>query len=100
MIKLDFTITDAFQRAQIVREICEQNPNLTNDELELLTTYCVCGVAPGESKSPVQRKEIFLDNAKRPEESGKAITMAIMVETYAVLALLISFLGVFIPKIV
>ena len=38
--------------------------------------------------------------AKRPEESGKAITMAIMVETYAVLALLISFLGVFIPKIV
>ncbi len=37
--------------------------------------------------------------AKRPEESGKAITMAIMVETYAVLALLISFLGVFIPKI-
>lgn len=38
--------------------------------------------------------------AKRPEESGKAITMAIMVETYAVLALLISFLGVFIPKVV
>lgn len=37
--------------------------------------------------------------AKRPEELGKAITLAIMVETYAVLALLISFLGVFIPKI-
>lgn len=73
MIKLDFTITDAFQRAQIAREICEQNPNLTNDELELLTTYCVCGVAPGESKSPVQRKEIFLDNAKRPEESLDAL---------------------------
>lgn len=32
--------------------------------------------------------------AKRPEESGKAITMAVMVETYAVLALLISFLMV------
>ena len=32
--------------------------------------------------------------AKRPEESGKAITMAVMVETYAVLALLISFLAV------
>lgn len=38
--------------------------------------------------------------AKRPEESGKAITMAVMVETFAILALLISFLGVFIPKIV
>lgn len=37
--------------------------------------------------------------AKRPEESGKAITLTVMVETYAVLALLISFLGVFIPKI-
>lgn len=33
--------------------------------------------------------------AKKPEESGKAIVMAIMVETYAVLALLISFLAVF-----
>ena len=30
--------------------------------------------------------------AKRPEEAGKAITMAIMVETYAVFALLISML--------
>lgn len=32
--------------------------------------------------------------AKRPEESGKAIIMAVMVETYAVLALLISLLMV------
>lgn len=30
--------------------------------------------------------------AKRPEESGKAIIMTVMVETYAVFALLISFL--------
>lgn len=32
--------------------------------------------------------------AKRPEEQGKAITMAIMVETYAVFALLVSMLVV------
>ena len=31
---------------------------------------------------------------KRPEETGKGITFAAMVETYAVLALLISFLMV------
>lgn len=37
--------------------------------------------------------------AKRPEESGKAIIMTVMVETYAVLALLISFLSVFMTKI-
>lgn len=36
--------------------------------------------------------------AKRPEESGKAITFCIMVETYAILALLISLLGILIPK--
>ena len=30
--------------------------------------------------------------AKRPEETGKGITMAAMVETYAVLALLVSFI--------
>ena len=35
--------------------------------------------------------------AKRPEESGKAIILVVMVETYAVLALLVSFLGVMIP---
>lgn len=33
--------------------------------------------------------------AKRPEEVGKAITFAVVVETYAVLALLASFLIVF-----
>jgi len=33
--------------------------------------------------------------AKRPEEQSKAIVMAVMVETYAILALLISFLAVF-----
>lgn len=33
--------------------------------------------------------------AKRPEESGKAIIFAAMVETYAVLALLISILAIF-----
>ena len=36
---------------------------------------------------------------KRPEESGKAITFCIMVETYAILALLISLLAILIPKI-
>lgn len=36
--------------------------------------------------------------AKRPEESGKAIILTVMVETYAVLALLVSFLGVMIPN--
>ena len=35
--------------------------------------------------------------ARRPEESGKAVTMAVMVETYAVLSLLVSFLIVFLP---
>ena len=37
--------------------------------------------------------------AKRPEESGKGIVMVVMVETYAVLALLVSFLAVFIPAV-
>ncbi len=36
--------------------------------------------------------------ARRPEESGKAIVMAIMVETYAVFALLISMLIVMLVK--
>lgn len=36
--------------------------------------------------------------AKRPEERTKAMLMTVMVETYALLAFLISFLAVFIPK--
>ncbi|MBR1746699.1 MAG: V-type ATP synthase subunit K [Clostridia bacterium] len=35
--------------------------------------------------------------AKRPEESGKGMLMTAMVETYALLGFLISFLAVFIP---
>lgn len=37
--------------------------------------------------------------AVRPDQSGRAITMAVMVETYAVLALLASFLMVFFVSI-
>ena len=36
----------------------------------------------------------MLMTGKRPEMSGKGITMTVMVETYAVLALLVSFLAV------
>lgn len=36
--------------------------------------------------------------AKRPEESGKAIILTVMVETYAVLALLVSLLAVMVPE--
>lgn len=35
--------------------------------------------------------------AKRPEESGKSIVLAVMVETYAILALLISLLAIVLP---
>lgn len=37
--------------------------------------------------------------ARRPEESGKAIIMTVMVETYAILALLVSFLAVFMTQV-
>ena len=37
--------------------------------------------------------------AKRPEESGKVIILTVMVETYAVLALLVSLLGVMMPTV-
>lgn len=37
--------------------------------------------------------------AKRPEESTKGIIMAVMVETYAVLALLVSFLSIFLSEL-
>ena len=33
--------------------------------------------------------------AKKPDQNGKAITMAAMVETYAVIALLVSILSIF-----
>ena len=36
--------------------------------------------------------------AKRPEESTKGVLMTVMVETYALLALLISILALFIPN--
>ena len=54
-----------------------------------------------QSKDLRDRKSVACSGialvAKRPEESGKAIIMTVMVETYAVLALLVSLLGVMMP---
>ncbi|MFI3166720.1 MAG: V-type ATP synthase subunit K [Bacillota bacterium] len=38
--------------------------------------------------------------SKRPDESGKGITLAVMVETYAILALLVSFLALYIGVVI
>ena len=38
--------------------------------------------------------------AKRPELSGRAITMTVMVETYAIFGLLVSFLAVFMGVVI
>ncbi len=50
-----------------------------------------CGLISAVSQGKVAAAGIHMI-AKRPSESGKAMLMAVMVETYAVLALLISFL--------
>lgn len=54
----------------------------------------VVGLAGGFAQGKAAAAGISLI-AKRGEESGKAITFVIMVETYLVLALLVSFLIVF-----
>lgn len=53
----------------------------------------VAGFFSGIYQGKVCAASIYLC-AKRPEETGKGIIMAAMVETYAVLALLISFIMV------
>ncbi len=58
----------------------------------------IVGLISGIYQAKVATSGIALV-AKRPEESGKAIILTVMVETYAVLALLVSFLGVFIPSV-
>ncbi|MCH3915221.1 MAG: V-type ATP synthase subunit K [Acidaminococcaceae bacterium] len=52
------------------------------------------GLLSAIAQGKVAAAGIYL-TAKRPEEFGKGITMTAMVETYAVLALLISFLMVY-----
>ena len=59
----------------------------------------IAGVASGIYQGKVAASGIALV-AKRPEESTRAIIFAAMVETYALLGLLISFLAVFIPAYV
>lgn len=58
----------------------------------------IAGLVSGMYQGKVCAAGIGL-TAKRPEESTKGIIMAVMVETYAVLALLISFLAIFIPAV-
>lgn len=56
----------------------------------------IAGLASGIHQGNVAVSGIALI-AKKPEESTKAIIMAAMVETYALLGLIVSFLAVFIP---
>ncbi len=56
----------------------------------------ICGLASAIFQGKVSVSGIALV-AKRPEESVKGMLMSAMVETYALLGLLISFLAVFIP---
>jgi V/A-type H+-transporting ATPase subunit K len=51
------------------------------------------GLMSGIYQGKVAASGIYLC-AKRPEETGKGIILAAMVETYAVLSLLISFIMV------
>lgn len=57
----------------------------------------ITGLASGIYQGKVAVSGIALV-AKRPEESTRAIIFAAMVETYALLGLLISFLAVFLPN--
>lgn len=53
----------------------------------------VVGLYSGISQGKVAAASMVM-TGQRPEMSGKGITMTVMVETYAVLALLVSFLAV------
>ena len=88
-IELDFTIDDAAQRTQLVQQIIkdfeEKGKKLNDLDYDLLTNYICCGVKEDEVnekgfrelKSPVQRKEIFLEGAslapRKKEESLDAL---------------------------
>lgn len=65
-----------------------------------LMYFCAClPMAIGGFVSALHQGNVAVSGvgivAKKPEESGKAIIFAAMVETYAVLALLISILAIF-----
>lgn len=58
----------------------------------------VVGLLSGVYQGKTAASAIVM-TGRRPDQSGKGITMTVMVETYAVLALLASFLMVFFIKI-
>ena len=57
----------------------------------------IVGLVSGIYQGKVAASAIAM-TAKRPEASGKGINITVMVETYALLALLISFLAAFMIK--
>ena len=85
-IELDFTIDDATERTRLVTQIIEefesQGRHLSDLDYDLLTNYICCGVTEQDTtskglKSPVQKKEIFLEGSsltpRKKEESLDAL---------------------------
>lgn len=89
----------------LIAFIILQNLGVTDNAVKELTTFQglaflfaampmgIGGLLSGLYQGKVAASGIYLC-AKRPEETGKGIILAAMVETYAVLSLLISFIMV------
>ena len=87
----------------LIAVVIALNSGLMSGEVDALTTttglrFLIAGlpIAIGGLVSAVYQGKVAVAGinmvAKKPTESGKGMVMAIMVETYAVLSLLISFL--------
>lgn len=75
---LDYKIVDARDRTMHVRQVLDElqasGYNISTSDCDDLTNYLCCGTLVGESKSPVQRKEVQLEGDKA--ERARARTRA------------------------
>ena len=85
-----FIKINLFDIANVVALTAEQGLVILGGALPMAIVGLFSGIYQGKSAA----SSIALI-AKRPEALGKGITITVMVETYALLALLISFLAIF-----
>lgn len=85
-----FIKINLFDIANVVALTMEQGLVILGGALPMAIVGLFSGIYQGKSAA----SSIALI-AKRPEALGKGITITVMVETYALLALLISFLAIF-----
>lgn len=88
---LDFSLVSAESRTEFLSRLLDENPHLgetlTQNDYDLFVDYLCCGIGSEEAqnskpKSSVQKKEIYLENKRKPTPKEESLDALLETPTF------------------